>query len=138
MIEAAAKVEARGSSSSSGSSSSAAAEKRSRLGLVVQDDDDRSNARGRGRPGRAGDDGVDRDADRSWYDADENGQVVDAEASRELFVGNEDKFKKKVAEQVQKKHRVSLRQQQVNADNEAWEENRLITAGTAPLASALI
>ena len=71
----------------------------------------------------------DRQLDRAWYDHEEDeGAVVDESADR----GGElsEYYQRKEAEMAQRQSkRLSMRQQQMNKDTEAWETSRLLHSG---------
>lgn len=74
---------------------------------------------------------MEEEFERRFYDAEEGGFV---DETHNPFVGNEEKFKKieeDIARSRQKGQSIIRNPQknQANADNEAWESNRLLTSG---------
>jgi pre-mRNA-splicing factor ATP-dependent RNA helicase DHX38/PRP16 len=72
--------------------------------------------------------------DLEWYNAEESEAIDDAHEEKK-FLGNQDKFHRKEQEYARNKKntRMSARKSQILKDNEAWEENRMMTSGIARL-----
>ncbi|KAL0483364.1 pre-mRNA-splicing factor ATP-dependent RNA helicase DHX38/PRP1 [Acrasis kona] len=70
--------------------------------------------------------------DLEWYNAEES-EAVDEALQDKKFLGDSDKFTKKEQEYKKQRgsNRVSARKSQILKDNEAWEENRMMTSGIA-------
>lgn len=81
---------------------------------------------------------ADDDFDHDFYLSDE-GQTVGMEGyERGRFVGNESKFREKEEQMSRRKGNskiagMSAKQSQLHADQEAWEDNRLLQSGVAAL-----
>ncbi|MCO5579412.1 hypothetical protein L7F22_033267 [Adiantum nelumboides] len=80
---------------------------------------------------------AEHDADRSWYDREEGGSVMDADMVAP-FLGDEATFKKREAEMAKRLTRrdgtrMSLAQSkkmsQLSADNAQWEDRQLLRSG---------
>ncbi|KAI5058388.1 hypothetical protein GOP47_0026558 [Adiantum capillus-veneris] len=80
---------------------------------------------------------AERDADRSWYDREEGGSVMDSDMVAP-FLGDEATFKKREAEMAKRLTRrdgtrMSLAQSkkmsQLSADNAQWEDRQLLRSG---------
>ncbi|CAM9184472.1 unnamed protein product, partial [Phaeothamnion confervicola] len=81
---------------------------------------------------------ADPDFDRDFYLSEEGGAMADESRADSLFLGDEEKFRKREAEMSRKRQMGdtklagrSARATQLNADQEAWERNRLLTSGAA-------
>lgn len=80
---------------------------------------------------------AERDADRSWYDREEGGSVMESDMGAP-FLGDEATFKKREAEMAKRLTRrdgtrMSLAQSkkmsQLSADNAQWEDRQLLRSG---------
>lgn len=80
---------------------------------------------------------AERDADRSWYDREEGGLVMEAD-SMAPFLGDEATFKKREADMAKRLIRrdgtrmtlaQSKKMSQLSADNAQWEDRQLLRSG---------
>eukprot|EP00854_Cymbomonas_tetramitiformis_P018602 gene18602-22213_t len=76
--------------------------------------------------------------DRDWYDTEEDSAAADESSAEGKFIGDEERWEKLEAELKKKLTRrdgskmslaTSKKLSQMHADNNAWEENRLLTSG---------
>ncbi|CAM9109384.1 unnamed protein product [Ectocarpus fasciculatus] len=101
----------------------------SRAGFLIDDEEEDSNSEG---PVES-----DEDFDRDFY-LGEEGQTMGTEGREDMFLGSSKKFQEREEKMAKSRARgdaklmgMSARKSQLHADQEAWEDNRLLQSGVA-------